>query len=144
MNLQNVSSLTKILIVLLIVAITKVCSKSISTGSVQSMAMVLPTDNQIDFTAALEQVQHESKHQREKRSPYDPYDVYYFYPSSLNDEPAPQHRYDTNSYINRRDTAESNRIEEETSGKKYKYRPLFQYKSTQSKRRKLFVPNLFG
>lgn len=29
-------------------------------------------------------------------------------------------------------------------GKKYKYTPLFQYKETEQKHKKLFVPNLFG
>lgn len=79
--------------------------------------------------------QHFNRYKREARY-YDPYEVYYFYPSSYNSRPA----Y-AQSNINRRDT-DDNRITEK--GQKYKYRPLFQYKSTQSKRRKLFVPNLFG
>lgn len=82
---------------------------------------------------------------RHKREAYDPYDAYYFYPSSLNQR-APS-RYDRpdieDSFINRRDAEQSNRVEGQ-NGQKYKYTPLFQYKSTQSKRRKLFVPNLFG
>lgn len=80
---------------------------------------------------------------RHKREAYDPYEAYYFYPSSLNHRPT---YYDQQgpetSYINRRDAQESNRVGEK--GQKYKYTPLFQYKSTQSRRRKLFVPNLFG
>lgn len=82
---------------------------------------------------------------RHKREAYDPYDAYYFYPKSLNQRPA--NSYDRqeseDSYINRRDADETNRIEAQR-GQKYKYTPLFQYKSTQSRRRKLFVPNLFG
>lgn len=31
-----------------------------------------------------------------------------------------------------------------SQGTKYVYTPIFKYKSTQQKRRKLFVPNLFG
>lgn len=80
-------------------------------------------------------------HQRHKRSPYDPYDQYYFYPSRLN--PSDRDYYDGGSYINRRDTIESNHVDG-PNGKRYKYTPLFQYKATQSRRRKLFVPNLFG
>lgn len=80
---------------------------------------------------------------RHKRAAYDPYEAYYFYPTSLNHR-QPSY-YDRpgidDSYINRRDAEDSNRIEK---GQKYKYTPLFQYKSTQSRRRKLFVPNLFG
>lgn len=75
-------------------------------------------------------------HYRQKRAVYDPYAVYYYYPTPYNPRPA---YYE--SYINRRDTND-NRITE--NGPKYKYTPLFQYKSTQSRRRKLFVPNLFG
>lgn len=80
---------------------------------------------------------------RHKREAYDPYEAYYFYPSSLNQRPSSYDRQgpDT-SYINRRDAQESNHVGEK--GQKYKYTPLFQYKSTQSRRRKLFVPNLFG
>lgn len=76
-------------------------------------------------------------HHRRKREPYDPYGVYYYYPSYIPERPA----YYRPVYINRRDT-DDNRLTEK--GQKYKYTPLFQYKSTQSKRRKLFVPNLFG
>lgn len=77
------------------------------------------------------------EHQRYRREAfYDPYAVYYYYPTSYNPQPIYYQ-----SYINRRDT-DDNRITEK--GQKYKYTPLFQYKSTQSRRRKLFVPNLFG
>lgn len=86
---------------------------------------------------SVEQQQQQLPSNRHKREAvYDPYDVYYFYPSSYNPRPAYYQ-----SSINRRDT-NNNRITEK--GQKYKYTPLFQYKSTQSKRRKLFVPNLFG
>lgn len=82
---------------------------------------------------------------RHKREAYDPYDAYYFYPKSLNQRPATSYdrQESEDSYINRRDTDETNHIEAQR-GQKYKYTPLFQYKSTQSRRRKLFVPNLFG
>lgn len=80
---------------------------------------------------------HGIEHHRHKREAYDPYDVYYFYPSYSQTRPV----YYEPTYINRRDT-EDNRITEK--GQKYKYTPLFQYKATQSRRRKLFVPNLFG
>lgn len=79
---------------------------------------------------------------RQKREAYDPYEAYYFYPKSLNQRPYYDSQSAENSYINRRDAEESNRIG--PNGQKYKYTPLFQYKSTQSRRRKLFVPNLFG
>lgn len=75
-----------------------------------------------------------NRHRREAF--YDPYDVYYYYPTPYNPRPV----Y-FQSYINRRDT-DDNRITDK--GQKYKYTPLFQYKSTQTRRRKLFVPNLFG
>lgn len=80
---------------------------------------------------------------RQKREAYDPYEAYYFYPKSLNQRPSYYDRPAVeDSLINRRDAEESNRVAEK--GQKYKYTPLFQYKSTQSRRRKLFVPNLFG
>lgn len=81
---------------------------------------------------------HSIRHKRE--AAYDPYAVYYFYPSSSSSSYNSRPAY-YQSYINRRDT-DDNRLTEK--GQKYKYTPLFQYKSTQSKRRKLFVPNLFG
>lgn len=89
-----------------------------------------------DVHVDQQQQQEEPSNRHKREATYDPYDVYYFYPSSYNSRPAYYQ-----SYINRRDT-DDNRITEK--GQKYKYTPLFQYKSTQSKRRKLFVPNLFG
>lgn len=104
------------------------------SASLQFGEQQIHVDQQQQVEELLQQQLPSNRHKRE--AVYDPYDVYYFYPSSYSPRPAYYQ-----SYINRRDTND-NRITEK--GQKYKYTPLFQYKSTQSKRRKLFVPNLFG
>lgn len=124
----------------------KVCARVVP-GSTMDIVLFTPSEYNPDL---MEPLQLNDEYEpiatgvhRQKREAYDPYDAYYFYPKSLNqrpsyyDRPAPEE-----SFINRRDAEESNRVAEK--GQKYKYTPLFQYKSTQSRRRKLFVPNLFG
>lgn len=127
----------------------KVCSRVLPGPSSGDIVLISP-DGHHAFLAPLsfaDEIDDTSNtHYRHKREAYDPYDAYYFYPKSLNQQ-RPAYSYDRqdidNGYINRRDTDESNRVEL-PRGQKYKYTPLFQYKSTQSRRRKLFVPNLFG
>lgn len=125
----------------------KVCSRALP-GSRVDLVLIAPIQDQSEYLAPLQLVADSnldsSNQHRHKREAYDPYDVYYFYPKTLNQR-EPTGVYDRNdeSLINRRDTDQSNRIEG-PNGQKYKYTPLFQYKSTQSRRRKLFVPNLFG
>lgn len=129
----------------------KVCSRVLPGPSSVDIILIAPAEHHASFLAPLSFADGiDDTHYRHKREAYDPYDAYYFYPKSLNQQQQ-QHRaaysYDRqeidNGYINRRDTDESNRVESQR-GQKYKYTPLFQYKSTQSRRRKLFVPNLFG
>lgn len=138
---QKNHSVSKIVLVLLTAVIVRVYSKSI--GSSANIIVITP----IEYNAASEynlDSLSTTNHQRQKREAYDPYDVYYFYPKNLNQNFGSNDDNDgENSYINRRDAEHSNRIESQ-NGQKYKYTPLFQYKSTQSRRRKLFVPNLFG
>lgn len=128
----------------------KVCSRVLPGPSSVDIVLFAPAEHHafvapltfddeiIDSVPANTQYRH-------KREAYDPYEAYYFYPKSLNQRPA--YSYDRqdadDAYINRREADESNRVEAQR-GQKYKYTPLFQYKSTQSRRRKLFVPNLFG
>lgn len=134
-----------------VMAISTVWSMPFSLEPVQSVVLVIPA-NDISEPIQLDDMQFETMHQRHKRS----YDQYYFYPSSLN--PPEQEIYGSashtrsgsrsgsrggGSYINRREAIDPNQIDG-PNGKKYKYTPLFQYKSTQSRHRKLFVPNLFG
>lgn len=124
-------------------------TKALPDATVRGIVLITPIDNQMNILSSIQNDEFESNHQRHKREAYDPYDVYYFYPRSLNRQSgngAPRYdRYDSerDSYINRRDVDDANQIETK-NGQKYKYTPLFQYKSTQSRRRKLFVPNLFG
>lgn len=124
----------------------RVCSR-VLPGSTVDIVLIAPAEHHSEFLAPISfrsdfDTVPENAH-RFKRDASDPYEAYYFYPKSLNQQRPYQYDrgYDEDSYINRRD-ADSNRIEQ--NGQKYKYTPLFQYKSTQSRRRKLFVPNLFG
>lgn len=126
----------------------KVCSRVLPGDIV----LIAPTEHHVDtflapFSFGDEVADTFPTHSlyRHKREAYDPYDAYYFYPKSLNQRLAYSYDRQENddSFINRRDADESNRADAQR-GQKYKYTPLFQYKSTQSRRRKLFVPNLFG
>lgn len=143
--LQN---LITVILLILTVTVTRVLSKALPGTKIQGFVLITPIDNQMDLLAPIQQFDdnYEAAHLRSKREAYDPYDAYYFYPKTLN---RPQYdrfdpiSYDGDSLINRRDVDDENRIETK-NGQKYKYTPLFQLKSTQSKRRKLFVPNLFG
>lgn len=130
----------------------KVCSKALP-GQRVDLVLIAPIQDQSEYFAPLQgqltgdlDIQSTDLH-RHKREAYDPYDVYYFYPKNRNQPQQPIRAYDRpdddEALINRRDAEQSNRIEG-PNGQKYKYTPLFQYKSTQSRRRKLFVPNLFG
>lgn len=129
---------------LLTTVVIKISSRVLPASAVD-IVLIAPAEHQflapVSFTEDLDRI----PEYRHKREAYDPYDAYYFYPSSLNQRaPSQYDRQDTeNSLINRRDAEQSNRIDGH-NGQKYKYTPLFQYKSTQSRRRKLFVPNLFG
>lgn len=110
------------------------------SGSVHSILIVGPYDalaNGFD-AAALDSSVNDENHNRRRREAYDPYDVYYYYPSSLNRV----EKYYTQTRFDRRSSDRETALAQ--NGNNYKYTPLFQYKSTQAKRRKLFVPNLFG
>lgn len=130
---------------------SKVCSKALPDSTeILGYVVFNHENNQVGYLqVSSDDTNDMHHHQRNKRAAYDPYDVYYYYPKSLNGRaPAPAPRYDpyeaqASEYVSRREGDESNRIESQ-NGQKYKYTPLFQYKSTQSRRRKLFVPNLFG
>lgn len=131
---------------LLTSVVMKVCSRILPATSM-SIVLITPAEYQAEFSAPLslsDDFETVPTH-RHKRETYDPYDAYYFYPKSLNQ--GTPNAYDLrepeNSYIKRSGTDEFDR-DEDKNRQKYKYTPLFQYKSTQSRRRKLFVPNLFG
>lgn len=133
--------MTQAILLLFILTITAVWSKPFEIKPIQSVVYIIPANDHILSAAQFNEVALGTNHQRNKRAVRDPYDVYYYYPTSLN---APdQDFYDGGSYINRREAVDPNQIDG-PNGKKYKYTPLFQYKATQSRRRKLFVPNLFG
>lgn len=125
---------------MVVISVTKTYARALP--SVQAVVLISPYEN-IDY--GLSAMPYEpaaityEHHIRQRREAYDPYGAYYYYPKSLNTA----NRYETakSSLVNRRQ-AEDDLITQD--GNKYKYTPLFQYKSTQSKRRKLFVPNLFG
>lgn len=143
--LQN---LITIVLLVLTVTVTRVLSKALPRAKIQGFVLVTPIDNRLALLVPIQQFDdnYEAAHLRHKREAKDPYDAYYFYPKKLN---RPRHAsfesdsYDGDSLINRRDVDDENRIDTK-NGQKYKYTPLFQYKSTQARRRKLFVPNLFG
>lgn len=141
------STMTQAILLLFILTITTVWSKPFQIKPVQSVVYIIPANEHIPFAAQINAADLNTMHQRSKRSSRDPYDQYYFYPSYLNTPSsvnAPDRDYyDGGSYINRREAIDPNQIDG-PNGKKYKYTPLFQYKATQSRRRKLFVPNLFG
>lgn len=130
------------MVMLLTTLIIQIGARTVPEQNEMNTILIAPTEHfehnpsaSLQFTD-LPVDHHHHHHQRQKReATYDPYDVYYYYPTVYT-RPA---YYE--SPINRRDT-DDNRITEK--GQKYKYTPLFQYKSTQAKRRKLFVPNLFG
>ncbi|XP_031638916.1 uncharacterized protein LOC116351029 [Contarinia nasturtii] len=147
MEIMKYQMASKIIFVLLTSIIMRVCSRILPESSSVDIVFIAPAEHQVNFlpfTGNFDAV-HTNSHNRQKRAAYDPYDAYYFYPKSLNQQrPSTYDRPDADdSFINRRDTDDSNRIEGKNV-QKYKYTPLFQYKSTQSRRRKLFVPNLFG
>lgn len=127
---------------MVVVSVSKIWARAVP-ASVQAVVLINPYEN-FDDTILSEPYEAPAStyenHIRLRRAAYDPYSQYYYYPSSLNSD----ERYDSpkkNSLVNRRQ-AEDDLITQD--GNKYKYTPLFQYKSTQSRRRKLFVPNLFG
>lgn len=120
----------------------RVCARVVPASTVD-IILIAPDDYPSQFAAPqpfgddFDTVAMQNVH-RHKRQAYDPYDHYYFHPKSVNRQRQRPAKYDRpdihDEYISRRDT----------SGQNYEYTPLFQYKSTQSRRRKLFVPNLFG
>lgn len=127
---------------MVVISVSKIWARAVP-ASVQAVVLINPYEN-FDDTLLSEPYAAPAStyenHIRLRREAYDPYSQYYYYPSSLNSE----ERYESpkkNSLVNRRQ-AEDDLITQD--GNKYKYTPLFQYKSTQSRRRKLFVPNLFG
>lgn len=140
--------LITIFVLVLTVMVTRVLSKALPGAKVQGFVLITPIDSRMDSLAPIQRYDdsHEVSHQRHKREASDPYDVYYFYPKTFN---RPQYgrfesdSLDGNSLINRRDIDDDDRYDTK-NGQKYKYTPLFRYKSTESRRRKLFVPNLFG
>lgn len=133
------------MLLMVVISASKIWARSVPE-SVQAVLLITPYENADDvllaepYEAAASTYEN---HNRLRREAYDPYSQYYYYPSSLNSD----ERYDSphiknrNSLVNRRQTDDDLITQD---GNKYKYTPLFQYKSTQSRRRKLFVPNLFG
>lgn len=118
-------------------AIAYIDARALTESVPSDIALATPIQHlEHNPSASLQFNDHVEEHRHRREAFYDPYDVYYYYPTPYNPRPIYYQ-----SYINRRDT-DDNRITEK--GQKYKYTPLFQYKSTQSRRRKLFVPNLFG
>lgn len=127
----------------------RVCSR-VLPGSTVDIILIAPAEHQYltsisSFGNDFDVVPENTHRIKREAVASDPYDAYYFYPKSLNQQRAYSYDrdYAEENTINRREAAESNRYEGQ-NGQKYKYTPLFQYKSTQSRRRKLFVPNLFG
>lgn len=130
------------MLLMVVISVSEIWARSVPS-SIRSVILINPYDNYDDGLLSEPYEAPASvyeNHNRLRRAAYDPYSQYYYYPSSLNSE----ERYEApkkNSLVNRRQ-AEEDLITQD--GNKYKYTPLFQYKSTQSRRRKLFVPNLFG
>lgn len=123
------------MVLLVVMCAGRLWARSIS-GSVRSIVIISPYGG---LQLPIESVDDSEHLQRNKREAYDPYSQYYYYPSSLNPQDAPQ---EFDARLDRRDS--DGQTAQLQNGNKYKYTPLFQYKSTQAKRRKLFVPNLFG
>lgn len=127
------------MVLLSLMSVSKIFARSIS-GNIQSIIILSPYDtHQESELMPIEQTDDDNNNEhlkRNKREAYDPYAQYYYYPSSLN---RPER---TRLQLDRRDSDGQTALLQ--NGNKYKYTPLFQYKSTQAKRRKLFVPNLFG
>lgn len=124
---------------------SKILARSVP-ASVQAVVVINPYENVDDALLSKPngaQASTYENHIRLRRA-YDPYAQYYYYPSSLN----PADRYESESPRTKKNSSVNRRQSEDDlitqDGNKYKYTPLFQYKSTQSRRRKLFVPNLFG
>lgn len=140
--LQKCQMATKIVFVLLTSIIMRVCSRILPPSSTMDIVFYAPIEYNADNLPLSENFD-TNEHNRHRRAAYDPYDAYYFYPKSLNQQQPPSYNRQDELLINRRDVDDSNRVDGK-NGQKYKYTPLFQYKSTQSRRRKLFVPNLFG
>lgn len=107
----------------------------------------------------------ESSHSRQRRASFDPYLDYENYdnyykeeqPSHRPSHPSrprrPDHhsRFDVpNSYDDRYNTIKRQEFDgaqgplPPSPGTKYSYQPVFQYKSTNHHKHKLFVPNIFG
>lgn len=123
------------MVLLVVMCAGRLCARSIS-GSVRSIVIISPYGG---LQTPIEPVDDSEHLQRNKREAYDPYSQYYYYPSSLNPQDELQ---ELSPKLARRDSdGQTGQLQ---NGNKYKYTPLFQYKSTQAKRRKLFVPNLFG
>lgn len=150
------------MLVFVAIAIKEICSKAIPS-TVNAVLLISPYDSTADDqglglirVSRHDELAHES---RQKRQAYDPYYNYpqYQYPQSYsgysgyNDyyEPQgssyePESRPKPKLKPRRRQDELADSEESTKKGNKYVYQPLFQYKSTEQKRRKLFVPNLFG
>lgn len=124
---------------MVVISASEIWARSVP-ASVQAVVLIHPYGNDAIFPGPYDaSASTYENHIRQRREAYDPYSQYYYYPSSLN--PSEQYESPKKNLVNRRQT-EDDLITQD--GNKYKYTPLFQYKSTQSRRRKLFVPNLFG
>lgn len=125
------------MVLLALMSAGKLWARSI-TGNVRSIIIITPYESLAndDQSIAFEETDDAEHSHRNKREAYDPYSQYYYYPSSLN------RQEERRAPLDRRDSDGQTALLQ--NGNKYKYTPLFQYKSTQAKRRKLFVPNLFG
>lgn len=128
--------------ILIASAVQEICARAIA-DSVHAIVVFNPIDHSISEIHALpiessDEEENLHFHSRQRRAAYDPYDVYYYYPSHLNQ---PDRTEAASSTINRRETPSDSA---DSKGNSLKYTPVFRYRSTQTKRKKLFVPNLFG
>lgn len=120
---KSFSILQIICIPMLVLTVLAVTARTIPASSMQAIVVTSPYENVADALSAvsyqLAQPANEN-HNRLKREATDPYDAYYYYPSSLNNE-----KLVGRATVKRRQSEDS-------------------VNSVQSRRRKLFVPNLFG
>lgn len=108
---------------MLVLTVSNVAARTISVRSIRT---TVPHNLREKIAVAVPAVPHGlvqssiENHNRHKREEYDPYAAYFYYPSTLN-----------NVKSSKRSTIYRRQIEDSS-------------KSTQTRRRKLFVPNLFG
>lgn len=108
-------------ILVLVLTTLAVTARTIPASSMQAILLTNPYENVADALSAVSYQSANENHNRLQRDASDPYGAYYYYPSSLNSE-----KFVGRATVKRRQTEDSG------------------VNSVQSRRRKLFVPNLFG